>query len=393
MRVINASKIEEITTLVRKNGYQCEEKIHFDRIVEEPVIISDHSDPRGEVANTLAVNNTPVLYLAFKAPVNLSSKVHVLQGETVTWGQIKGWLINAREQQLQQKDFATLKIKKTISVQGIRPGVGASFAARALAIESAKKRKTLLIDANYRYPSVPYTLGYYDSGATLDAALIRLLDNEDINVMNFCLNSQKIENVTAKQKKFFKQLPLNLYTLTPDIEKGIELFPELPNSIDQATGYIKTLLDGAKVHFDCIIACISSDIDELINLALLRSTDNHYMITDTNPSSIGVFKDRMETIGNCGIAVENSKVILNKLDNTSIESFEKILNRRVDLSIPYDKDMLVKLNRLDLANSEGIQKAIENLEDLTFGSEKHEIKESNEKKGFFRLRLSKVSSY
>lgn len=392
MKIINASKIEEITKLARKNGYQCEEMIHFDRIVEDPVIISNHSDPRGEVANTLAVNNTPVLYLAFKAPLNLSSKIHVLQGEFITWSQIDNWLANVREQLLQQRDYATLKIKKTISVQGIRPGVGASFVARTLAIESAKKRRTLLIDANYRYPSVPYILGYYDSRLTLDACLVKLLDNEEVNVMDYCLNSQRIENATAKQKKFFKQLPINLYTLTPDTEKGIEFFPELPSDINEATGCIKTLLDSAKAHFDCIIACISSDIDELFNLALLGATDNHYMVTDTNPSSVAIFKSRMETIGNCGILTDNYKVIMNKLfENASTESFEKVLGRKIDLSIPYDREMLVKLSRLDLANSEGVQKAIESLENVTFGGDKPEVKE-NERKGF-RFRLSKVSSY
>lgn len=384
MKIINASRIEEVTELSLKNGIQCVEMYELGD-VSEPVILSDYTDSSGAIANTLAVNDVPVLYLSFEAPVNLSSKVHVLQGEFVKWVEIENWIKSAYDRLATKEKRATLSVKKTIGMIGIQGGVGCHTLARSLALESAKKRKTLYIDLNYRYPKAPYTIGLKDPKYSLNAYLENLLNDEKTDIFSYCHHKEKVEQATAKQKQHFKGLPNELYVLAPDINR-LEYFPELDMSLDDATELIKRMMDNAKTYFDSIIASMSSDVDDVLNLAFLRATDNRYLITDLNPSSVLSVNNRLELLKSLGIYIEDIKLILNKLpEEIGYEEIEKILGKEIEQKVSYDNEMIVRLNSLDLKGSEAFMKDIQNLESNLFVGKNVMIDPKKHRKfGFFK---------
>lgn len=365
MRIINASRIGEITDLANKHGYHCVE-LYALGDVSEPVILSDYTDASGAIANTLAVNGVPILYLAFEAPTNLSSKVHVLQGEFVKWKDIEAWIKSAFEQLADKEKTATLSVKKTIGMIGIQGGVGCHTIARSLAFESAKHRKTLYIDLNYRYPKAPFTIGLKDSRYSLNAYLENLLNDEKTDIFDYCHHKTKAENVTPKQKLHFKKLPDKLYVLAPDIDK-MEYFPEINMGLDETTELVKKMMDNAKVHFDSVIISMSSDVDDVLNLAFLRATDNRFLVTDLNPSSVLSLNYRLELLKSLGILIDDIQVILNKLpEGMGYEVIESTIGKGIEHKVSYDKDMIMRLNALNLGGSEAFMDDIQHLETNVF---------------------------
>lgn len=390
MRIINASRITEVTELALKNGFQCVEMYELGD-VSEPVILSDYTDASGAIANTLAINNVPVLYLSFLAPVNLSNRVHVLQGEFVKWSQIEEWIHTATAQLVTKEKSATLAVKKTIGMIGIQGGVGCHTIARSLAFESAKHRKTLYIDLNYRYPKAPYIVGLKDSKYSLNAYLENLLNDEKTDIFNYCHHKDKAVNVTGKQKQHFKRLPDKLYVLAPDVDRGTEYFPEINMDLDNTTELVKKMMDNVKMYFESIVVSMSSDIDDVLNLAFLRATDNRFLITDMNPSSVLSLNHRLELLKTLGIYVEDIKLLLNKLPETiGSEEIEKTIGRQMEHVIHYDKEMILRLNSLDLRGSETFMEDVQNLEASIFIA-KNTMKETKSKKAFSFFRTANAN--
>ncbi|WP_126430015.1 AAA family ATPase [Brevibacillus marinus] len=363
MVVINASKIEKITEYAINDRIPCEERLDLGG-VSQPVILSDATDPYGEVANTLSSNGVPVLYIAYQAPLNLSSMVTVLSGEEVSWEDIKRWIQKANERVNQQVQIASLNIKRTIGVFGIQPGIGAGSIARGLALYSAQQGiKTLYIDLNYRFPKAPYLIGY--KGNYLEELLDTLLMHEKPNMENYFLHKSKM-TLTKQQQDFFKRLPDDFYVLSPSGELGLEYFPNIGTDLDQVTDLVKKIIDGAKPYFENILISMSSDPDEILNLATLRVCDQRLFVTDTNPSSVYLFDQRMKLLIDSGVPMDGTQVVVTKAPaKLDVEPIEKIIGQPIHYTVEYDPHFVKEINELNLMGGDvfkaGITKIAETL--------------------------------
>ncbi|MDT3417167.1 hypothetical protein QO009_003062 [Brevibacillus aydinogluensis] len=392
--IINASKIEKITTLASQYGIICEERLDLGGVTH-PVILSDSTDPLGEVANTLASSGVPVLYLAYEPPINLSSYVRVMSGESISWDAIYAWITQAEESMKQQVQIANLNVKRTIGVFGIQPGIGASSIARGLSLFSAQHgKKTLYIDLNYRFPKAPYLIGY--KGNTLEELLESLLNKTKPNMEPFFLHKSKMQNLTKHQQEHFKTLPDDFYVLSPSGELGLEYFPNVGVDLDEVTDLMKKVIDGAKPYFETIIISMSSDPDEILNLAALRVCDQRLFVSDTSPSSVSLFPQRIKLLTDSGVPMEGAQTVLNKVPAkmNSIQPIEELLAQTVTYSVGYDATMVEEINNLNLLGGTVFKKGIESMSEQLLGIRKAG-KESSGLLGFLRSssKSTKASSF
>ncbi|CAI8943212.1 AAA_31 domain-containing protein [Brevibacillus sp. IT-7CA2] len=363
---INASQIEAITAYANKDGIACEERVDLGGI-KQPVILSDTTDPLGEVANTLSSNGVPVLYIAYQAPLNLSSSVSVLSGEQVSWDDIKRWIIESKESVEKQIQIANLNVKRTIGLFGIQPGVGAGTIARGMSLYSAQQgKKTLYIDLNYRFPKAPYLIGY--KGNSLEELIDTLVMKEKPNMENFFLHKSKMKQMSKQQQEHFKNLPDDFYVLSPSGELGLEYFPNVGNDLDQVTDLVKKIIDGAKPYFENILISMSSDPDEILNLATLRVCDQRLLVTDANPSSVYLFNQRVKLLLDSGVPLDGTQTVLTKAPlNLDVEPIEKIIDSTIHHKIQYDPSLLKSINNLDLLGEDGFKGDIEKMAEKLLG--------------------------
>lgn len=356
--IINASQIHQITAFAQKEGVDCEERFDLGGVTQ-PVILSDATDPFGEVANTLSSNGVPVLYIAYQAPVNLSSLVTVLSGEEVSWSQIKQWILQAKESLYRQVQIANLNIKRTIGVFGIQPGIGAGSIARGLSLFSAQKgKKTLYIDLNYRFPKAPFLIGY--KGKSLEELLETLLGKEKPQMESFFLHKSKMTQLTKQQQEHFKTLPDDMFVLSPSGELGLEYFPDVGTDLDRVTELVKSIIDGAKPYFENILISMSSDPDEILNLATLRVCDQRLFVTDTNPSSVYLFPRRVKLLTDSGVPMNGTQVALSKVPvPLDVEPIEKMIGATIDHTVRYDPSFIKATNDLNLLGGEVFKSEIE----------------------------------
>lgn len=366
--IINASKIAEITQIATSEGIKCEERFDLGGVTY-PVILSDLTDPRAEVANTLSAQAVPVLYVAYQAPVNLSSMVTVLSGEEVSWGDIKRWILTSLEKVNQQVQIANLDVKRTVGVFGIQPGVGAGSIARGLSLYSSQKgKKTLYIDLNYRYPKAPYLIGY--RGNTLEELLETLLSKAIPVMENFFLHKSKMQHVTKQQQEHFKTLPEDFYVISPSGELGLEYFPSVGDDLDEVTNLLKKIIEGAKPYFENIIMSMGSDPDDILNLAALRACDQSLYVIDANPSSVYLFNQRFKLLQDSGVPTDGAQVVLNKmLPNVEKDSIEKIIGQPIPDTVDYDPEFVKEMNNLNLLGGSTFRKGITELAQDVLGIE------------------------
>lgn len=371
--IINASNIHEITQFAKNDGIVCEERLDLGGITQ-PVILSDLTDPRAEVANTLSSQGVPVLYVAYQAPVNLSSMVTVLSGEEVSWSAIKQWITVSLEKVNQQVQIANLSVKRTIGVFGIQPGVGAGSIARGLSLYSARKgKKTLYIDLNYRYPKAPFLIGY--KGNSLEELLETLISKSKPVMESYFLHKSKMQQLTRQQLEHFKTLPDDFYVISPSGELGLEYFPSVGDDLDEATTLLKKIVEGAKPYFETIVLSMGSDPDDIVNLAALRACDQSLFVIDTNPSSVYLFPQRFKLLQDSGVPVEGAQVVLTKtLPNVEKESIEKLIGQPISVTVPYDPDFMKELNHLNLMGGSAFQKGIAELASEVLGIEAEQKK-------------------
>ncbi|UFJ41330.1 hypothetical protein LOK74_01985 [Brevibacillus humidisoli] len=359
--IINASRIEQITSLARKHGFACEEKYELGN-VRDPVILSDHelSDPTGEIANTLVSTGVQVLYVAYEPPVHLSPSVMILSGEKVTWMEIENWIQQAQGS-TQKTRAVTLEVKRTIAFYGIIPGVGAGSVARGLAFYSAMRGvKTLYIDLDYRFPKSPYIIGYKHAQNTLENLLQTLLNKETPVMESYFLHKSNQVNLTKQQAAHIEALPDELYVLSPSPDLGMEYFPGVGTDMEEATHLIKTILEGAKPYFQNIIVSMGSDPDDMVNLAALRACDQRIFVIDTSPCALRLYQQRMPLLHNSGVQMENTEILVNKVpDEVTLPSLEEFLRHSLPLSIDYDPNMVKELNNLNSLGGSSFRKGIE----------------------------------
>ncbi|AYB41743.1 hypothetical protein D5F52_26685 (plasmid) [Brevibacillus laterosporus] len=381
--IINASKFNQITILCKKYGYSCEEKYDLGNVTS-PVILSDQTDVSGEVANTLASNGIPVLYLAYQPPTNISPSVSILKGEEVVWEQIQTWIDSALLIKNEERQIANLKVKRTIGFYGIQPGVGSGSIARGLALKSALSgKKTLYIDFDIRFPKAPFLIGFRDVRYTLEGLIESILTGDKVAMEPYFLHKSKMENVTKKQQEHFKKFPENFFVLSPSSDIGIEYFPDLGTNLDSITELIKNIVDGAKPFFENIIFSMGSDPDEPLNIAILRACDQRILVTDTSPSGVSLFKSRRELLHNAGVPEDGTQVILSKVpQKMDVKQVEEILGQDVNLIVHYDPNMISAIQELNLLGGELFHNSITNIGNLFLDLKNGE--KSSDKRGIFK---------
>ena len=369
--IINASNYEQITLLARAYGIVCEERYDLGD-AQSPVILSDTTDPTGEVANTLASQGVPVLYLAYDPPVNLSPSISILKGGEVRWEQIYAWIQSSNQTQEQKQHIAHLNVKRTVGFFGIQPGVGAGSIARALSFYSAMNgKKTLYIDMDIRFPKAPYLIGYKDSRYTLEGLLEALQSKERPNMEPYFLHKSKMGQVSKQLAEHFKKLPDLLYVLSPSADLGFEYFPTLGTDLNEITDYMKKIVEGAKPFFENIIFSMGSDPDEPLHLAILRACDQRVFVMDTSPSAVRLFPQRIKLLENTGVPMDGAQVILNKLpEKMDIDVFEEFLQRSVTYTVPYDPQMITEIHKLNLLGGKSFESAIGEIAEGLLGLEK-----------------------
>ncbi|MBA4533803.1 hypothetical protein [Brevibacillus halotolerans] len=381
--IINSSKFNQITILAKTYGYSCVEKYDLGNVTS-PVILSEQTDLSGEVANTLASNGIPVLYLAYEPPTNISPSVSILKGEEVGWEQIRTWIDSALLIKNEERQIANLKVKRTIGFYGIQPGVGSGSIARGLALKSALSgKKTLYIDFDIRFPKAPYLIGFRDARYTLEGLIEAILIDDKVAMEPYFLHKSKMENVTKKQQEHFKKFPENFFVLSPSSDIGLEYFPDLGTNLDSITELIKKIVDGAKPFFENIIFSMGSDPDEPLNIAILRACDQRILVTDTSPSGVSLFKSRRELLHNAGVPEDGTQVILSKVpQKMDVKQLEEILGQDVNLIVHYDPNMISAIQELNLLGGELFHNSITNIGNLFLDLKNGE--KSSDKRGIFK---------
>lgn len=384
MKFINASQVREITENAIEHGFDCEETYELGN-TDVPVILSELTDEYGEVANKLVAKGIPVLYFSYEPKEELSRRVYEISGGEMNWSDIESWLQSVKNT-IPQTGIETrnspvvvsVSEKKTISVFSIRPGVGGRTIARNIAIASAKKRKTVWIDLNYRFPEIPYLLNYKNRQYSLNSLIENLGKNEKVNVMDYCINKEKLSSILPFQKK----IPDDLYVIACDGEIGAEFFPQLQKTFEEATDIMKNLVQNLERHFDAVIFSMSSDYDELLNLAVLNVTDPIF-VTDAHPASVFLYKSRKELLANAGIKVANSMTVISKMPlNVKTQGIEDEIGEKAHFVIPYDNKLMERVTDLQMTGTAKFQNAIEDMEFELFSTEeeKQERKAKKEKR-------------
>jgi len=383
MKVINASGISEITEVLQEKGYQCIETTEvYD--TQYPVIIAKKFDPNAEAANILASSGVPVLFLSWEY-IKTHPSVHNIVADHVDAEDIAAWL-NSLKTGDEQEQKTKIAVKKSVVVYPLQPGVGSAFISRMLALESAKHRNTVLVEANYRYPKSLFYFGLYEPGHTLDRYIEKILNNDMQELSQYTLNKTKISNPSTERKRILKKLPEKLHMLAPDWQKGYEHFPEMPCEIDQSEGYTRNMIHQLKQHHDSVIVNTLSDLDDCLTLSLLNSADIKIIVADASPPSILSLEQRVETLRSNGLLKQSDRIIINNCH----EGMEKELQQRFQqyncLFVPYEGAVHSDMMRGVHPDRGEIYEKMKELESSIFGTKMQE-----KSKRSFSSFFSKVS--
>jgi len=392
MMIINASSIDDITRFARANGHEMEENYDLAQ-TDNPVILSTYSDPYGQVANTLVSKGIPVLYLALEPPTNLSSSVFVIQGAEIHFNSIEEWMEKVKTEQRQYAKIANLDVKFTTGVFSVKPGVGGETLARSIALQEAVSKRTLYIDLNYRYPKTPYLIGYRDPRFCLESLIETFQAGEKVDIMDFALHKSKVEAANKQFKEHFSNLPDNLYVLSPSGERGLDYFPEITEDLEKVTQFFKDLIDSAKRRFHQIVISMSSDPDEILNVAALRVCDTKLFCLDTNPASVKLFPQRIGMLQAIGVSTEDSKVVLTKVPEKFKDGeIEQLIQRPIEGRLPFDNMMIEALHQLKLTGSTQYQEAVKQLRSKIYGYPTEQETDKKEDKFFGKLFNKRVTA-
>jgi len=262
----------------------------------------------------------------------------------------------ADEEQV-KKDVVTEK--PVIGIWSPKPNMGAGTVARALAIAAAEKRNVVLVELDYYYPSIAYSMGIShperniqkavaNCGESGKSAIPYLLD------INSAVNS--LPDTRRKLASYIRKLPDKLCILCCDGERGIEDFP----AVEDATA-VNNILDELANVFDVTIVKLPSEVNDIMFAAGAHKCTHMITVLDPNPVTLALFRQRKELLKKMGVSCPMAHVANMTTREFPASFVEENAGVKVLEGISYDPQMLREVYAMNFSGTDKFRRSIDRL--------------------------------
>ena len=216
-----------------------------------------------------------------------------------------------------------------------KPGMGVSTLTQSLAIELAKAgHKTLLIEWDTTYPSVPFTFGLADRTRCLEKWVMDVESGVNPRIQDYLLNKERwlSEHKDRGIRKAIQKLPDNFYVLAPSNE--IKPWEPLTSKVGTIK---KTLEDVKELGFSMVIVDVPSEVTHSATAVTFQKADHAFVVLDGKGSHAVLTKMTVDFIEKeLGISFH---LVLNRVDEGEVKNIQKGMDKHAVLHIPFDTSL------------------------------------------------------
>lgn len=230
------------------------------------------------------------------------------------------------------------RVKKSTKVWAFwsaKPGMGVSTLTQSLAVElSQAGHKTLLIEWDTMYQSIPYSLGLSDPKRCIErwitdeeAGLNPRLEDYLLN-KTVCLQEHKDKGI----RKAIEALPDNLYVLAPSNQ--LKLWDMVTLEIPT----VKKALDSlTELDFSVVLIDVPSEITHSATAVTIQKADQTFAVVDSKGSHVVMTKMAIDFMRKeLNVSFD---LILNNVDSPQTKHIEKGIGKKATIILPYDSTL------------------------------------------------------
>ncbi|AQS55663.1 AAA family ATPase [Novibacillus thermophilus] len=272
------------------------------------------------------------------------------------------------------------RIKKPTKVWAFwsaKPGMGVSTLVQSLAVELARAgHRTLLIEWDTVYQSVPYSLGLSDPKRCIEQWVTDAEAGLDPRLEDYLLNKTiwLQEHKDKGIKKAVEALPDHLYVLAPSNQ--IKPWDMMSFEITTVKKTLDRLTD---LNFSVVLIDVPSEITHGATAATLQRADTAFVVVDGKGSHGMITKKGVDFIEKeLDISFD---LILNNVDDAAIKYIEKGMGKKSRFVLPYDGTLSDRSMRFNPIGGEEYQSVL-----LSFLTEQGYLEENRQKRKMFRKR-------
>lgn len=267
------------------------------------------------------------------------------------------WIFSFPDDEEVKKDVVSEK--PVIGIWSPKPNTGAGTVARSLSIAAAEKRNVVLVELDYYYPSIAYSMGISHPERNLQKAIANcgeagksaipyLLD------INSAVNS--LSDARRKLAPYIRKLPDKLCVLCCDGERGIEDFP----SVEDGTA-VNNILEELTNVFDVTIVKLPSEVNDIMFAAGVTKCTHMITVLDPNPVTLALFRQRKELLKKMGIKCPMAYVANMTTREFPASFVEENAGVRILEGIPYDTQMLKEVYAMNFSGTDKFKRSIDRL--------------------------------
>lgn len=192
-----------------------------------------------------------------------------------------------------------------IGIYAPKPNMGSSTLAGQLAYRAASRgRKVLLVELDYRYPSIASEWNMGDLNRCLERTMTDCKENPEWRLEDYLMPAGVDHEEKGSATREKRKIPKTLHLLVPSGLRGFEQVPE------ESEAFLTDLFPQAEqLGFNWVVLELSSEVDSVFTLSALQQVDVCVTMKDDLISHLQIFQQRMNLLQKIGVCLEEVPIL------------------------------------------------------------------------------------